>query len=712
MKIYSMTATFGKLEHTTLTLQPGLNVIHAPNEWGKSTWCAFLVAMLYGIDSRVHGTTKTALADKARYDPWSGQLMSGRMELNWQGRDITIERSSTKRSQFREFKAFDTHTGLPIAELTGENCGQQLLGVEKEVFQRAGFIRLTDLPVTQSDALRRRLNALVTTGDESGAADRLATQLNKLKNECRANRSKGLLPQAEAQRTELEQKLDRLTALQTEAENLRQRQCQLEEHRRQLINHKAALDYAASQSHSTKLAQAEQNHAAATRQVEALEGVCKALPEPEIIERNLQQLRLLRENRDSIQMEAQMQPPVPPAPTIPEAFQGLSEADALRQAKTDCVVCQQALKEEKGLWGILLGALLAVSGIACLLIPYWVGKAAGIAALLAGILLVIIQLVGRRRAAATADALAQKYNRQPPESWVSTTQALMRRQTEHQQLLAQMTADREDLHRRMLQNKQTLDELTQGLSVPTYEQQLLSAQASYQGLGEARRELQRCQTLLQALQEAVPAVSAPTMPDELTYSPADTARLLSDCEIQLRQLHHQQGQTQGQMAALGQETALRSQLQAVQQRIAKLEDTLTALELAQATLSQATAQLQSRFAPRITQRASALFSRLTGGRYQRLSLTQDLNLQTCTESEDTLRSILWRSDGTADQLYLALRLAVAEELTPEAPLVLDDALVRFDDDRLKAALEVIKEEAASRQVILFTCHSREEELLQ
>ena len=52
MKIYSMTATFGKLEHATLTLKPGLNVIHAPNEWGKSTWCAFIAAMLYGIDTR------------------------------------------------------------------------------------------------------------------------------------------------------------------------------------------------------------------------------------------------------------------------------------------------------------------------------------------------------------------------------------------------------------------------------------------------------------------------------------------------------------------------------------------------------------------------------------------------------------------------------------------------------------------------------------
>ena len=52
MKILSMQATFGKLDNETITFSPDLNVIHAPNEWGKSTWCAFLVAMLYGIDTR------------------------------------------------------------------------------------------------------------------------------------------------------------------------------------------------------------------------------------------------------------------------------------------------------------------------------------------------------------------------------------------------------------------------------------------------------------------------------------------------------------------------------------------------------------------------------------------------------------------------------------------------------------------------------------
>ena len=211
MKIYKMTATFGKLEHAELTLQPGLNILTAPNEWGKSTWCAFLVAMLYGLDTRAK-TTKTALAGKERYAPWSGNPMAGRIDLNWNGRDITIERRTKGRVPLGEFKAYETDSGLPVPELTAANCGQQLLGVEQTVFRRAGFIRQSDLPVTQDEALRRRLNDLVTTGDESGTSDKLAKNLRDLKNRCRFNKS-GLLPQLESQRDALQDKVEELDAL-------------------------------------------------------------------------------------------------------------------------------------------------------------------------------------------------------------------------------------------------------------------------------------------------------------------------------------------------------------------------------------------------------------------------------------------------------------------------------------------------------------------
>ena len=188
MKIYSMTATFGKLEHQTLTLQPGLNIIHAPNEWGKSTWCAFLIAMLYGIDTRER-TTREQLAEKERYLPWTGKPMSGTMRILWKEKDITIQRSARGRVPMGDFLAWETQTGITVRELTGENCGVQLLGVEKSVFLRTGFLRFSDLPVRQDEELRRRLNSLVTTGDETGDAELLGEKLQELRNRCRRKKN-------------------------------------------------------------------------------------------------------------------------------------------------------------------------------------------------------------------------------------------------------------------------------------------------------------------------------------------------------------------------------------------------------------------------------------------------------------------------------------------------------------------------------------------
>ena len=77
----------------------------------------------------------------------------------------------------------------------------------------------------------------------------------------------------------------------------------------------------------------------------------------------------------------------------------------------------------------------------------------------------------------------------------------------------------------------------------------------------------------------------------------------------------------------------------------------------------------------------------------------------------TDRSLSYLSGGTVDQLYLALRLAICDLLLPDCPIILDDALVYFDDERLRVALEVLRELGRQRQILLFTCTDREKRML-
>ncbi len=712
MKIYSMTATFGKLEHDTLTLEPGLNIIEAPNEWGKSTWCAFLVNMLYGIDTRVR-STGTSLADKERYAPWSGAPMAGRIDLNWNGRDITIERRTKGRLIFSDFQAYETETGLDVPELTGANCGQMLLGVERSVFVRAGFLKLTDLPVTQDDALRRRLNNLVTTGDESGAGDKLAETLKELKNKCRYNKT-GLLPQAESERDLLRSQLDDLHDLQKKAETTRAQQKALEDRIEALENHAAALKYTASKENAARTEAALAAQEQAQQVLTEKQSTCTQLPTKAEAEKTVERAQILQDKWLDLQTQAAALPQKPAEPAILPHYNGIAdvvaatEADLARKNALDAKKKKQ--RSTTAVLLILAAVLLAgalIAGLTLSVMPLLIGG--GVGAVILAVIALLISLQGKKFRT-ELDVLNQRHPGLAPELWISDAQKYATALAAYEEALAKWNADNGSFEERRTAIEAEITEATDGKGLKECLQSCKKVLSAWDELENAQRDVQTAQAILQALQSSAQPTPKPAKPDTLTESAEETERLLTEARFTQRQLHLQLGQYLGQAETLGQESLLKARLDTLIRRIARLEDTYYALEMAQDALRDATTSLQRRFAPRIAKRAQELFGKLTGGRYQRLTLSEDLSLNASAENEDTMRSAQWRSDGTADQLYLALRLSVAEELTPEAPLVLDDALVRFDDKRLASALKILRETAENKQVILFTCQGREKNL--
>ena len=702
MRIYKMTATFGKLEHAELTLEPGLNIITAPNEWGKSTWCAFLAAMLYGLDTRAK-TTKTNLADKERYAPWSGAPMAGRIDLCWKGRNITIERRTKRRVPLGEFRAYETETGVTVEELTAANCGQLLLGVEQTVFRRAGFIRHTDLPVTQDEALRRRLNALVTTGDDSGAADRLAAELKTLKNNCRYNRT-GLLPQAEARRAELDAKLTEMESLDYQMENLSRQLEEVKSSLARLQNHRQALAYARMEADAARVSQARQTMEAMESRLEHLEQLCATLPGREETERSLRELRLFREQWDALQQDLRQVPSEPEKPHLILPFSGMSVEDARAMALRDSRLYESLLKTKVPLVLVLIGitGALAAAGLAVLRAYVFalVAGAAGAVALVWGIL--ERKSIGKQRA-----ALLAKYGDPDQKRWVEPVDDYAMEMELYSSALKEYQRSGSDLEVRQMELIRKRDALC-GYQEPevlmAHRQQALAHWESRDG---AQRDALRAKEHYENLNAMLRSVEKPAMPDELTCSEEETAAMMAEHRTHQQHLQNRLGQYQGRMDTLGSREELIRQRRQTEQRIAKLEDTYAALTIAQETLMEARAELQRRFAPRITRKAQEHLARMTGGRYHSLTMSEDFSLRAGAGQEETLHDAIWRSDGTMDQLYLALRLAVAEELTPEAPLVLDDALVRFDDARMAEAVGILRDMAKEKQIILFTCQGRE-----
>ena len=182
------------------------------------------------------------------------------------------------------------------------------------------------------------------------------------------------------------------------------------------------------------------------------------------------------------------------------------------------------------------------------------------------------------------------------------------------------------------------------------------------------------------------------------------------CREDLHAAQREIAQLQGQLCALGDPAVVDAQLDNLAEEIETLQQEYDAIELARAVLAQADEALHARFSPKLTQQAEAYFSRLTQGQYSQVTLSKDLDVSVQERGSVTPRPLAVLSQGTADALYLALRLAMADLVLPDpgaCPLVLDDALLTLDDEHLRLTLALLMELAGERQILFFTCQHRE-----
>ena len=290
MQIRHMEANFGRLSHAALDLQPGLNVITAPNESGKSTWCSFIRNMLYGLSTRTRG----ALADKNRYAPWDGSAMQGRMDLRGGGEDYTVLRTTRRaNAPMGEFACTYYNTATPVPDITGSNLGETLLGVPREVFERSAFIGQSGLAVDQDAELERRIAALITTGEEetsfSETYDRLKKQLNR-----RRHNKTGQIPALELEMDDLRRSLAVLESCTARVSELQSELEQTAEYIAALETAQAQWSQIEQQRKLQRYAQACQTANEAARRAAELEQAAGTLPEPGELQRMRMQFDALQ----------------------------------------------------------------------------------------------------------------------------------------------------------------------------------------------------------------------------------------------------------------------------------------------------------------------------------------------------------------------------------------------------------------------------------
>jgi DNA repair exonuclease SbcCD ATPase subunit len=635
MRYQSVNAhAFGPFTGKTLSLAPGLNVIHGPNEAGKSTLHAALYAGLCGLR---RGQGKPSAKEKAfaeLHKPWDGAAWEvGAVVSLEDGRAVELRHNLLTKT----CKATDTTLGTAVSVPVGAGAdtaadGSRWLGLDRKAFLATACVRQGDLlgvlddPDTLSTHIQR---AAATAGTDATAAQALALIDKFRANNVGIDKANAVKP--------LHRAVERVEAAR---DALREAQAQ-------------HAGYAALVARARELQQQEANAKLAIQLVEARLASADAASTRQRAER-ASALAALFPNG---------------APT------GLLEQEALaaqvtRALQSVAEVPPTAVGRVVSLPVLAAGGVLAAIGLALLATGQ---PAMGAIALVLGVGLLGWALI-RPRGASSAN------NAGGAGSAGGTGTAAARAAAQGAQ----------DALRQSFEQQQRWAEL----------QGLLQGRTLVETQEEARRKEESARSHAQGLDPA--SVAATTLEPDPDAQLARLRSALADVSA----AHHA---LRGEIKRVEETTisvpAAEEELAAAQEELDRVRQLDRTLQRTRELLARAEERVHRDVAPVLAADVKDSIARVTGGRYTDARVDPSSLEVTVRGGDGHWRRAASLSRGTAEQVYLLLRAALAVRLTKEGevcPLILDDPTVHCDAARKAQVLDTLHALSGDRQIILFT----------
>lgn len=154
------------------------------------------------------------------------------------------------------------------------------------------------------------------------------------------------------------------------------------------------------------------------------------------------------------------------------------------------------------------------------------------------------------------------------------------------------------------------------------------------------------------------------------------------------------------------------EIKALEEEKRELSSLSTSIQIARQTIEEAYDEMKNSLTPQFTCNLSKTVENISSKKYKNVKFNDEDGLLVELENGEYKKAERL-STGTIFQMYLSLRLAVAKEITNESmPIILDEAFVYYDDERLENILEYLAKNYKNEQIILFTCSNREKEIFE
>ncbi len=681
---------FAGLSGVNISFEQDFKLFYGANETGKTTIMHFIRMMLYGGDSKL----------RKQSTPLSGEKMGGSLIFETKGNIYQLDRNFGKTRRSDCITITNLSTGKTVS--AADEPGEIFLQMNEDSFIRSCYVGTIGSISGEkgSEEMRQKLQNLVSTGTESisvsAVEEHLANAAKQIQNK---SKTQGLLIQKQEQLAKLQGELQ-------QAKQYEDQRYQTDRSRENTLNQIKLLKEQLSKLQvdaQNQLQTQTQNQQLREQTLKKRLAPNGIMPQRKVFtacQQEINQLLLSAQQSDNrLQqsiMEQQMECQRLSTATVPLTRQAEQcETDFLAQKER---LAAYSYKQRRQLPLFLIGgSILLLLGAAVTFFTHFITAAAFLC--IVAILLTAISCI--------LYYTQQKQLRHHKEQ----TKYAEERSIQAKTLLSE--------HHQQLKTAQSALELLQSNQNHISDEckaRILSFLKPY-GLTDFSQAKSLCDDLIACYDEwQMLSVRLQSM-----YTPQQSDEELSLLE-QIRNLELQTATYNGILQTNRNEKSvsqLESEIDILKHKIDDLNDQYQALQLAIDILQNSFAQMQQQFGVILCDETRKLLSKLTCGRYEYVTIDRSFNLQTRQPQNTILTTSELLSNGTADQAYLALRLAISKLMAQTSnvslPLFLDDSFIQYDDKRCKTAMQLIHHLTNTpefSQAVLFTCHKRESEIYQ
>ena len=678
---------YGNIENKDINLEEGINIIHGANESGKSTLLNYIISIFYGISRNKDGK---ALSDYEKYKPWNSNEFSGRISYKLEnGEKYEIFRDFNKKNpKIYNDKLEDISDRFETDKKDGSKFFIEQMGIDKQMYLSTVVSTQEEVRLDEKNQnmLIQKIANLAGTGEDNVSYKKALIKLQeKIRDEIGTNKtSQKPINIIEKEIVEINNKI-------VETEKYRNRKYEIDAEKEQILSELKELEQ------QKQILQELQN---------SMKSEEETKNRLEIREKNrkdnIAKINELTNQKNTINAESER---VQSAKNhLQEIIKGHKENIEKLNSEIEKIANEKEETQEKekpSISFIVITVVLAIALICSIILikNYIVSGILGVA-IIANIVFYVI------------NKNKQKVNKAKLREKINQEKQYKREKLENQkqQIIANVNTTEKKLEKQEEEEKQVNSELSM------LKGQIILLQKNNEKITEEIEQDNKAinEESNKNKQQIIEKYKDKNINDLLYIN--DYQNYISKIEetinnnrIRIKGLEIEYDTIVPQLDEM---VVLEEKREADKEKLAELREKESIINIAIENLMDAYEEMKTTITPKFTKNLSESIQKISSNKYNKVTIN-DENGMIIENNRGEYVEAVKLSTGTIDQLYLALRLSMIDELSKEnLPIILDESFAYSDNNRLKNMLQYLTSDLNNHQTIIFTCTDREQKMLE